>query len=171
MSPASHHRSDAPELAPEVPGLGRAALSGLANRPGFAILIPGECLKPDSKLWSDEQRERGVWVKGIFLSASEEEACIVDAGREGKLAAIGLYNMRRSLHAIADPIAYDDPEAPDGKGRGPGSWSLIPTLDRRAYWEDLGAQGRGVFATAYQLANSPSQAAQEVALKSFRSVA
>lgn len=159
------------DFAPEAPGLKSiSALPTRAQRPGWAIFLPGQCLKVDSKLWSQPQREQGVWLKGIFLSASEEEDAISEAQREGKANLVGVYTIRKSLVAIADSIETTDPES--GEARlAPGAWRPIPALDLRSYWEELGTQGRGLFTQSYQLANTPSDAARAVALASFRTSA
>lgn len=154
--------------APEVPGLSPRALSSLGSRPGFAIFLPGECLKADSKLWNEAQRQSGVFVKGVFLSASEEEEAITEAAREGKAPAAPVYSIRKSLSAISEPMQVEEEE---GTKLAPGAWRVIPALERRAYWDELGPMGRALFVQAYQLANSPSQAVLEVALKSFRVLA
>jgi hypothetical protein len=158
-----------PNLAPEVPGLGPRALQGRRDRPGFAAYIPGECLKVDSKLWTPEQREGGIFVRGAFLSASEEEEAIAEAGRENRMVAVGIYQIKKSFVAIADagfqPDEHGDPQP------FPGPWKAIPALELRPYWEELGPQGRSLYAQAYQTAHMPSEAAREVALRSFRTIA
>lgn len=157
-----------PAIAPEVPSLTTRSLSSLAARPGFAIFLPGECLKADSKLWNEAHRQSGVFVKGVFLTPSEEEDAITEAAREGKAPAAPVYSIRKSLAAISDPISVEDEE---GTKPAPSAWRVIPVLERRAYWDELGPMGRALFVQAYQLANSPSQAVLEVALKSFRVLA
>lgn len=156
------------EIAPEVPSLKNvSSLPSRAQRPGWMILIPGSCLKVDSKLWTLEQREQGVWVKGIFLSASEEEEAISEAQRAGQANLIGVYTIRKSLAAVADSCETTDPETGE-KRQAPGAWRPIPALELRPYWEELGTQGRGLFTQSYQLANTVSQEALAVALNSFR---
>lgn len=159
------------QQAPEAPGLkSMSAIPARHQRPGWAIFVPGSCLKVDSRLWTEQQREQGVWVKGIFLSASEEEDAISEAQREGKPNLIGVYTIRRTLVAIADSLETADPETGE-KRLAPGAWRPIPALDLRAYWEELGTQGRGLFTQSFQLANTPSDAARAVALASFRTSA
>lgn len=162
-------RDNAPDLAPEAPGLGQRVLQSRRERAGFATFIPAECLKIGSKLWSEVQREQGVWLKGVYLTASEEEDAIGEAQREGKGGAVGIYQIRKSLVAVADSIAVFDEETQQEK-LAPGAWKLIPSLEIRPYWEELGPQGRGLFAQAFQTANTPSDAAREVAKASFRTV-
>lgn len=158
------------QIAPEAPGLKSLhAVPARKDREGFAIYLPGECLKRGSRLWTDVQREHGVWLKGIYLTASEEEEAIVEAQREGKTTLVGVYTIRKTLVAIADPLQVVDEE--NGEARvAPGPWRAIPALEVRPYWEEIGTMGRTLFTQAYQLAHTPSEAARAVALASFRQV-
>lgn len=156
--------------APDVPGLKAiSAVPSRKDRDGFAIFIPGECLKRGSRLWTDAQREQGVWLKGIFLAASEEEEAILEAQREGKAALLVAYTIRRTLAAVADALTITDEETGEEK-IAPGPWRAIPALEMRPYWEEIGSQGRTIYTQAYQLAHTPSEAARAVALASFRLV-
>lgn len=158
------------EMAPEVPGLkSMSALPARYQREGFALFIPGECLKKGSRHWTPEQKEHGVWLKGIFLSASEEEDALVEATREGKGQLASVYTIRKTMAAVADSILSEDPET--GAARpSPGAWRPIPALELRPYWEEIGTVGRTIFTQAYQFAHTPSKEAQAVALASFRTV-
>jgi hypothetical protein len=171
MSQATARSESPTDLAPEVSGLSPRALPRRGDRQGFAMFIPGECLKLGSRHWTPEQLAVGVWLKGIFLTASEEEEAIADAQREGRLAAVGLYQIKKSLSALAEPITTVEADPHTGLDHAPGAWKPIPALELRAYWEELGPQGRSLFTQAYQTANTPSEAAREVALRSFRSIA
>lgn len=157
--------------APEVQGIkGLSALPSRASREGFAIFVPGECLKRGSHHWSDAQKEGGVWLKGIYLTASEEEEAVSESQREGKPALVGIYTIRKALVAIAEPLTARDDETGE-ESTVPGPWRPIPALEIRAYWEEIGSMGRGLFSQAYTLAHTPSAAARAVALASFRQIA
>lgn len=156
--------------APEVPSLKSVhAVPSRKDREGFAIFVPGECLKRGSRHWTDAQREQGVWLKGIYLTASEEEEAIVEAQREGKGALLVAYTIRKTLAGIADPLRVVDQETGEEK-IAPGPWRAIPALELRPYWEEIGSMGRTIYTQAYQLAHTPSEAARAVALASFRQV-
>lgn len=156
--------------APEVPSIGSVhAVPSRKDRDGFAIFVPGECLKRGSRLWTDAQREQGIWLKGIYLSASEEEEAIMEAQREGKGPLLIAYTVRKTLVAVADPIRVVDTETGEEKV-SPGPWRSIPALEIRPYWEEIGGMGRTFYTQAYQLAHTPSEAARAVALASFRQV-
>lgn len=155
-----------PALAPEVPSLSRAALAGRPERPGFRIFVPGACLKVDSKLWTSEQRVHGVFLKGVYLSASEELEALADAQREGKAIAVGVFQVIKSISAVADVVEVASEEG-DAE-RGPGPWKAIPGLEKRPYWEELGPMGRNLFTQGFQLANTPEEAHRAMAQASFR---
>lgn len=158
------------EIAPEVPGLkAMSAAPARYQREGFALYIPGECLKRDSRLWSQQQREQGVWLKGIFLSASEEEDALMEAIRENKGALASVYTIRKTLAAIAESLEAEDPETGDRRP-APGAWKPIPGLELRPYWEEIGSMGRTLYTQAYQHAHTPSEGARALALASFRTV-
>lgn len=162
---ADHAASGVPPFAAEPPGLGADALGAPPqSRPGFAVFVPGECLKLDAQGWSLAQRDHGVWVKGVYLTASEEEEAISDAHREGRLGAVISYQIRKSLFAVADSIQGEDGMI------GPGAWRRLTVFTQRPCWDELGPKGRVIFTQAYQLAHTPSQAAREVAQRSFRLV-
>lgn len=161
-----------PAIAPQRQGLAPGASAPTAlERPGFSIFIAGSMLKPGSTHWTEAQRETGIWVRGIYLTAMEEEAAIVEAQRDNKLPAIGLYQFRRSFVAVADShleAAGLDDDGNERFQRAPGTWQRVPVTSQRGYWEELGPQGRQMFSQAYQLAHTPSEAERAASLASFR---
>lgn len=150
----------------DVPGV---KLGEQVQRPGYEILVPGECLKVGSKLWTDEQRASGVWLRMVYLTSTEEEEVLKEAAREGTMAVANAFQVRRSLADVAPNV----PETVEADGEpvvrpAPGSWKRIPPLERRAVWEELGPQGRNFAIYAFNQANNPSEVAREAATKSFR---
>jgi hypothetical protein len=150
----------------EVPGVTPGQLPA---RPGYEIHIPGECLKPGSRLWTDEQRAGGIWLRMVYLTSSEEEEVILEAQRAGSMALANGIQIRRSVHEVADnaPERIEDGERAIVRP-APGPFKKIAALDRRAFWEELGGQGRTFVIYAFNQANTPSEAAREAATASFR---
>lgn len=148
------------QIAPEVPGLSRAALAGGLNRPGYRFFLAGHLLSPASKVWTEEQRARGVFVRMVYLTASEEERCLSEGEAKGKHS--GIAQIRASVQALADVIDGEDGEP------APGPWKTIPVLEKDPYWEALGAQGRQLAGAAFNMANAPDEGAREAMKASFR---
>lgn len=132
------------------------------DRPGFMVLVPGECLRLGGRLWSDAQRASGVWIKLVYLTAAEEEQALTDAVRSGNAAATGLQQVKRSLAAVADNLVDEDGRDTPGDLRG------VPHLERDGLWEELGQKGRAIVLSAYNQGVSPSEEAVQRAAQSFR---
>lgn len=149
--------------APEVPGLSRTALSGgAAGRPGYCFLILGHLLSPVARVWTEEQRNRGVFVRMVYLTASEEERCLSEGEAKGKHS--GIAQIRASVQAIGDVVTDDEGQPV------PGGWKFIPALEKDAYWEALGAQGRQLAGAAFNMANAPDEEGRQAMKNSFRVV-
>jgi hypothetical protein len=154
------------EMAAETPDAGLQALGGARKqRAGFCLLIAGDCLDEESALWTDKQRAEGVWTKGIYLGASEEEDVYVDAARQGKAAAVALFQIKYCFYAIAETVGHNEQGQPM-----PGPWKLVPVLDRGGYWQALGSKGRSLFSQAFQRAHIPGEESRQIAAQSFRQV-
>lgn len=129
-----------------------------ADRPGWDFDIPGEALKLGSKLWSDEQKQKGIKLGMMFLTSAEEEDALSEAARSGKLASAGIIQVRRSLAKVG--VFGAEP--------GAEGWRNIAHADKIKVWEELGPKGRGMAMAAHARANAPSQEALAVAADSFR---
>lgn len=139
------------------------------ERPGYEIMIPGECLKPGSAMWSDAQREYGIWLRMVYLTSSEEEAALGEAQRSGNLASVAMIQVRASLHQLADNVPEEvDVDGSPEHHNVPSAYKPIPRLERRVMWEEFGPQGRALVMAAFSLASSPSEAARSSAMTSFR---
>jgi hypothetical protein len=152
----------------EAPGTTSGGLPRPADkfdRPGYEIFVPGACLKIGSKMWDQDHRKDGVWLRMVYLTASEEIEALNEAQRAGAMVVAQTFTARKSVVAIASAKAPDD----DGV-RGMGEWKRVPKLDAPAVWEELGFQGRNIAYQAFNLANSASEENREAALKSFRVV-
>lgn len=147
----------------ETPGQkGFAPAPAKKERPGFMVLVPGECLRPASRMWNDAQRASGVWIKLVYLTASEEEQALTEAVRTGNAAATGLYQVKRSLAAVADNLSDEN------GGDTPGELRGVPHLERDGLWEELGQKGRALVLAAYNQGVSPSEEAVQRSAQSFR---
>lgn len=154
--------SDRFEVAGVVPGQ-------MADRPGYEIHIPGECLKPGSRTWNDAQRAGGIWLRMIYLTSTEEEEVLTEAQRAGSMVLANGIQIRRSVSEIADNVPEKVEQGEEVVERpAPGPFKKIAVLDRRAFWEELGGQGRSLAIYAFNQANTPSEAAREAATASFR---
>ena len=132
--------------------------SGL-QRPGYSFLLRGDCLHPTSDRWSESQRKRGVFIRMVYLTGSEEERCIAEGENKGKHA--GITQIRTAVQAFADVIDSDE-------GPAPGGWTMVPPMDRDAFWEALGPRGRQLAGSAFNRANSPEPEARQVVTDTFR---
>jgi hypothetical protein len=150
----------------DVPGIKPGELP---PRPGYEVYVAGECLKPASKFWKEDQREGGVWVRLFYLTSTEEESALGEAQRSGNLAAVGMVQVRVALAGLASNVR--ETVEVDGEVKvtsRAGTYAKIPALEKRAVWEELGPQGRSLVMSAFNLGNSPSEEARAAAMASFR---
>lgn len=119
-------------------------------------------------MWSDAQREAGIWLRMVYLTSSEEEEVILEASRAGLVLA-NTFQVRRSIQQMADSSLVQIEQA-DGvvTQPAPGPFKKIAVMDRRAFWEEIGGVGRSIALLAFNLANTPSEAARVIATASFR---
>ena len=116
---------------------------------GWSFTIPGECLKIGDPTWSDEQRAKGISVRCVYMTSSEEEQVLDEISRAGGSTAKAMpFQARRSISTI------------DGKKVG--------HLDKVMFWEAFGPMGRGMVQMAWQRANQASEEASKKFVASFR---
>lgn len=161
-------------MADNMVSVPEVKLGAKIERPGYEILIPGECLKPGSKMWSEEQRANGIWLSLVLLTSTEEEACLGEAQRSNNFAAINYIQTRKALVAMAPNVPVSvEVTAADGSSQmveqpSPGPFARVPDLEKKAFWEELGPHGRSMAVMAFNTANTPSEAARAAAMASFR---
>lgn len=129
------------------------------QRPGYRFFLPGRLLHPASRVWTEEQRKNGIFVRMVFLTATEEERCLSEGDNKGKHS--GIAQIRTSFQAFADVVG-------EGEEAGPGPWKAISDIDRNGYWEALGSQGRQLAGAAFNLANAPDEEGRKAMKDSFR---
>lgn len=140
-----------------------------SERAGYEIYIPGECLKPGSKVWTEEQRKVGIWLKMVYLTPSEEEKALGEAQRAGNVAAVAMTQVRVSIHEQADNVPVkDEVDGEEVLRNEPGPFRRVPSIELRPLWAELGPQGRSFAMSAFNMANSPSDEARAAAMASFR---
>jgi hypothetical protein len=170
QAPADATEAAFDKLAPAPPNMTRAALIGGAgpmSRKGYNFFIPGRCLDPNTTVWTDEQRENGIFVRMTFLTAAEEEKCITESDAKGRHS--GIAQSRMAFCAIAPSVPVEgDGEGDDGRSIGPGAWKPIGWLDKDPYWNALGSQGRQLAGAAFNLANAADEEARKAMKDTFR---
>ena len=116
---------------------------------GWSFVVPGECLKVGDAMWSDEQRARGIEVRCVYSSSTDEEQVLDEISRAGGSAGKAMpFQARLSISAI------------DGK--------KIRHVDKVFVWEALGPMGRGMVQMAWHRANTASEEASKKFAASFR---
>lgn len=118
------------------------------TRAGWDFDVPGELLDPDSKLWTEKQREKGVTVGAVYLRPKGELQALNRAAADGGGGGVMYAQVELSLAMI------------DGE--------TIPYADRAAVWDGLGPQGRLVAIEMYTMAHQVSAEASARVRASFR---
>lgn len=156
----------------DVPSQPLSALrAGAAMRVGWSVYIAGDALDPSpTALWTPAQRASGVFVRFVHLTAAEEEKAVNAAVMARSPGALGSYQMRAALYALADagPAPESTTDAPYPPPETHDDWKFVAHLHKEKVFNDLGLAGRALCAQAWQTATSPSERAAAAAAASFR---
>lgn len=122
----------------EIKSLSASALAGGAKRPGWEFLIPGELLLAGSPIWSDEDREKGITVRCVYLTLSDKVLAARMAQAAGAPQAATIYGPILAIDEINGKKVRREDKEPIANALGTGLDLLVDAYARATRISDAG---------------------------------